>query len=171
MADNIYKNKNVGRINVDEKDRSILKVLVENARANIAEMVHKTGLLRDTIAYRLKKMQDNKLIMHYHTLVDPELLGYHYFAIILVKLEPVPENDLLVFQNKLKEMKNITHINKTIGQYDMVLYMVARDAINFGELINDIKNLANTNGKKIIQNIDTLNIIHELKVDNFSGLI
>lgn len=171
MADNIYKNKNVGRINVDEKDRSILKVLVENARANIAEMVHKTGLLRDTIAYRLKKMQDNKLIMHYHTLVDPELLGYHYFAIILVKLEPVPENDLLVFQNKLKEMKNITHINKTIGQYDMVMYMVARDAINFGELINDIKNLANTNGKKIIQNIDTLNIIHELKVDNFSGLI
>ena len=64
-------------------------------------------------------------------------------------------------------MGNITHINKTIGTYDMVLYVVAKDAINFGEIINEIKNTP----KKIISSLETLNIINELKVDNFSGLI
>lgn len=167
MADHIYKNKSAPKINIDEKDKQILGVLVENARSNIAEIVHKTGLQRDTVTYRLRKLEDSKLIMHYHTLVDPELLGYHYFAIVLVKLEPLPETELVEFQKKLQEMKNITHINKTIGQYDMVLYIVARDAINFGEIINEIKNTP----KKIISSLDTLNIIHELKVDNFSGLI
>lgn len=155
------------KVTIDKKDKQILRVLVENARSNITEIVHKTGLQRDTVTYRLRKPEDSKLIMYYHTLVDPELLGYHYFAIILVKLEPLPETELVEFQKKLQEMKNITHINKTIGQYDMVLYIVARDAINFGEIINEIKNTP----KKIISSLDTLNIIHELKVDNFSGLI
>lgn len=171
MADNIYKNNtNIAptlKTNIDEKDRKILSVLAENARANIAEIVHKTGIQRDTVAYRLRKMEESKLIMHYHTLIDPEFLGYHYFAIVLVKLEPVPESELVDFQKKLQLTDNITHINKTIGTYDMVLYVVAKDAINFGEIINEIKNTP----KKIISNLETLNIIHELKVDNFSGLI
>lgn len=171
MADNIYKKNSTGssktKINTDEKDRKILGILAESARTSIAEIVHKTGLQRDTVAYRLRKMEESKLIMHYHTLIDPELLGYHYFAVVLVKLEPVPESELVEFQAKLQKMGNITHINKTIGSYDMVLYIVAKDAINFGEIINEIKNTP----KKIISSLDTLNIIHELKVDNFSGLV
>jgi DNA-binding Lrp family transcriptional regulator len=171
MANNVYKKSGALKINIDEKDKQILKPLMENARLSVAEIVHKTTIPRDTVSYRLKRMEEGGLITHYHTLVDPELLGYNYFSIVLLKLEPLPESELTNFQFKLQKMGNITHINKTIGQYDMVLYIVAKDAINFGEIINEIKSANTPTGKKIISNIDTLNIIHELKVDNFSGLI
>ncbi len=167
MSNNIYKNENKPKINLDEKDKSILNILIKNARVSIAEIVYKTGLLRDTVAYRLKKLEKSSLIAHYHTLIDPAVLGYSYFAIALLKLEPVPESELLEFQNKLMRMPNITHINKTLGSIDMVLYIVSKDAIQFGEVIDEIK----SGPKKVISNIETLNIIHELKIDDFSGLV
>ena len=167
MSSNPYKNKFSLRMSLDEKDKSILKILIENARVSIAEIVHKTGLLRDTVAYRLKRMEESSLIMHYHTLVDPTLLGYNYFSIVLIKLEPLPETELKEFQEKLIKIGNITHINRTLGSVDLVLYVVAKDAVEYGEVINKIK----SNPKKIISNIETLNIISELKVDNFSGLV
>jgi hypothetical protein len=77
------------------------------------------------------------------------------------------ETELKEFQEKLVGMKNITHINRTLGSVDLVLYVVAKDAVEYGEIIDKIK----SNPKKIISNIETLNIINELKVDNFSGLI
>ncbi len=167
MSNNPYKKNQKSKINLDEKDKSILIHLVENARITIAEIVHKTGLLRDTVAYRLKRMEESSLIMHYHTLIDPTILGYNYFSIILIKLEPLPESELKEFQEKLVKMGNITHINRTLGSVDLVLYVVAKDAIEYGEIIDKIKN----NSKKIISDIETLNIINELKVDNFSGLL
>lgn len=154
-------------ITIDNKDRSILRSLISNARASIAEIVHKTHILRDTVAYRLKRMEDSGLIIHYNTLVDPALLGYSYFAIVLVKLEPLPESELLDFHKNLIKIPNVTHINKTLGSIDLVLYVVAKDATEFGAVINTIKSTP----KKIISSLDTLNIVKELKIDNFGGLI
>ena len=162
-----FKNQKKQVLNIDEKDRSIMAILANNARSSIAEIVHKSEIPRDTVAYRLRRLEDSGLIMHYHTIFDPNILGYNYFSIVLIKLEPVPESELTEFQEKLVKIPNITHINRTLGSIDMLLYVVTRDASEYSQIIDQIKNTP----KKIIANIETLNIINELKIDDFSGLL
>jgi Lrp/AsnC family leucine-responsive transcriptional regulator len=50
---------------LDEADKKILKELSKNARINIVDLAEKTGLTRDIINYRLKKLTKEKIIVQY----------------------------------------------------------------------------------------------------------
>ena len=41
---------------LDAKDKKIISALMENARYSIAEIAKKTGLRRDSVIYRIKKL-------------------------------------------------------------------------------------------------------------------
>jgi DNA-binding Lrp family transcriptional regulator len=164
---------------LDEKDRLILKELLHNSRASVATISETTQILRDTVAKRVQKMKEKGVILGYDTTLDPVALGYNYFAHIFIKLEALPKEELIDFYQKLKDTSEITHITRILGNFDIVLTVVARDGMHFEEIIENIKktptntsSLNNpTSTKKIIEKIEVATITGEDKLNDFSKLI
>ena len=56
---------------IDEKDRAIIKMLVENARLSYSEIGKRVGLSRVAVKNRIKAIEDEGIIKGYHASVDP----------------------------------------------------------------------------------------------------
>ena len=59
---------------IDLKDRKILYHLDLDCRQSLTQIGKKVGLKKDVVAYRIKRMQDEGLILHFSTFIDALLL-------------------------------------------------------------------------------------------------
>jgi len=154
-------------VNLDEKDRAILRLLVRDPQMQVADIAREVGVQRDTVVYRVKRMEKRELIMKYHTILDPLGLGLSVFMMVLVKLNPVSKSELEVFLGKLKAHKNVTHISRLVGKYDYFLQIAAEDIVAFDAVLDDIKAIQ----AGLIADIEISNVIDGIKTDDFIGLI
>ena len=66
---------------IDLKDRKILYELDKNARISYAQLGKKIGLSTEVVYYRVKKLEDMKILTQYQTAANYSKLGLiHGFA-------------------------------------------------------------------------------------------
>lgn len=155
------------KVNLDEKDRAILRPVVRDPRMQVADIAREVGVQRDTVVYRIKRLEKRGLIMKYHTILDPLALGLNVFMMVLIKLNPVSKSELTAFLDKLVAHKNVTQVSRLVGKYDYFLQIAAEDIVAFDSVLDDIKAVQ----QGIIADIEISNVIDGLKTDDFSGLI
>jgi Lrp/AsnC family leucine-responsive transcriptional regulator len=61
---------------LDIKDRKILYHLDLNSRQSFSQVGKKVGLHKDSVAYRIKRLQEKDIIVRFNTLIDTLKLGY-----------------------------------------------------------------------------------------------
>jgi len=152
---------------IDDKDRKIIKQLQINARQSISQIAKKTGLPRDVVKYRIKKLEQTKLIYRYIAEINPKLLGYSlnaYVGFSLLNLEPEEENAFIGF---LKANKNISYVAKTSGKWDILIGVYAKDYIELDNILRSIR----LKYSKIIKDFDMAPIIDYYKYSWTSDLI
>ena len=159
--------KQLQKVPLDEKDRSIIKLLIEDPRTSVADIARVVGVQRDTVLYRIRRLEKKGLISKYHTIIDPQALGLSMFMLVLIKVAPVAGADIEEFVQKLIAHKKVTHVARLIGKYDYFVQVAAEDVIAFDSVLSNIKMIQ----PGIIADIETANIIDGLKTDDFSGLI
>jgi len=104
---------------VDELDLRTLKLLSKNARISLLEIATKLNLPATTIAHRIKKLEEKKIILGYGLLFNFNKVNYNYYRVNL-ELKDI---------SKIKEMisycelnKNIIYTMRTIGGSDLEIY-------------------------------------------------
>ncbi|MBW3018589.1 AsnC family transcriptional regulator [Candidatus Woesearchaeota archaeon] len=122
---------------VDAKDKKLLKVLFQDGRMSIADLAKKTGLRRDSVARRLKRLREEEVVTAFIPIINPPALGYPNIAILLLRTKP--GEDKAKFLNKLKVNKFIVHIAKLIGKFDAYCAIVYRDTNHLNSIIDEIK--------------------------------
>jgi len=155
------------KVNLDEKDRAILRLIVRDPRMQVADIAREVGVQRDTVVYRVKRMEKRGLITKYHTILEPLALGLNVFMMVLVKLNPATKSELEAFLAKLQAHKNVTHVSRLVGKYDYLLQIAAEDIVAFDSVLDDVKAVQ----VGLINDIEIANVIDGLKTDDFSGLI
>ncbi len=80
-----YLNKKSKNLRLDEVDLSILRYIQESPKTRIREIASKLGLPKSTIYYRMRKLEELKVIKGYNAILDSEKLGFEYLVIILVR--------------------------------------------------------------------------------------
>ncbi|MBN1859872.1 MAG: AsnC family transcriptional regulator [Candidatus Thermoplasmatota archaeon] len=70
-------------VTIDLKDRKILYELDLDCRQSNTQIGKKVGLKKDVVAYRIKNLQDNEIIINYFTDIDAFRLGYNVFRIYI----------------------------------------------------------------------------------------
>jgi DNA-binding Lrp family transcriptional regulator len=158
---------NTTKVNLDEKDRSILQLLLKDPRTPIADIAREVGVQRDTVMYRIRRFEKRGLIAKYHTILEPQALGLNIFMMVLIKVAPVPRADVDAFIKKLVAHKNVTHIGRLVGKYDYFLQMAAEDIAAFDKALDEVKALHDG----LIVDVEVSNVIDGIKIDDFSGLI
>ena len=57
---------------MDETDKKICNILIENSRISISSISKKTGIPNSTISNRIRKLEENSIVKQYTTILDHE---------------------------------------------------------------------------------------------------
>jgi Lrp/AsnC family transcriptional regulator, leucine-responsive regulatory protein len=124
-------------LELDEKDKNILKVLSQEAKISLIDLAEKTGYSIDIVKYRLKDLS-NKLVSSLRVIVDMNKLGYFHYIIMLKtrNASSKEEDDLMIWcANK----KNVMYITKRIGYFDYELNVAITDINDLNSFFSEIK--------------------------------
>ena len=69
-----------------EVDDKILEALNENVRKSYMEIARELNISLTTVANRIKRIEDEKVIERYIPLINQEKIGYDLTAVINVKI-------------------------------------------------------------------------------------
>ena len=105
---------------IDNLDRQILEIIMQNARIPSKDVAAKCGVSRAAIHQRIQRMIDMKVIIGSGYHVNPKTLGYRTCTYIGVRLE-----------------KGSVECHFTTGPYTMLCKLYARDNEHLMHLIND----------------------------------
>jgi Lrp/AsnC family leucine-responsive transcriptional regulator len=155
------------KVRLTENDKKILKLLDKNARMLISEISRRTGIQRDSVLYRIKRMEKLKVIRFYHTVLNPSILGcpiYTFVNIVLHNIDEETEKSLVSF---LRQHPNIVYVAKTTGKWDFTICIAAKSLKNFDEIITQIR----LKFSRVIKDFETSSIIQEYKYDYMVDLI
>jgi len=155
------------KVKLDKKDKKILECLDKNGRISIANISRKTGIQRDSVLYRIKKMKKQKVIRFFHTVLNPSILGYPVYTFVNFILYNFSEEDEKVFLSFLKTHPNVVYVAKTTGKWDFTINIAAENLKQFDEIMREIRR----EFSKIIKDYETASIIQEYKYDYLVDLI
>ena len=119
---------------IDNLDRTILNLLMKNARVPSKEIAEVCGVSRAAIYQRVAKLVESGVITGSNYQVDPCKLGYHTTTYIGVSLRKGS-----MYHNVVKELENIPEVvecHYTTGPYTMFIKVYARDNKHLMMLLN-----------------------------------
>jgi DNA-binding Lrp family transcriptional regulator len=121
---------------LDLKNRKILYYLDIDSRQSFASIGKKVGLHKDSVADRVKKLQDNEIIYNFFTGIDFSKLGYNVYRFYFLYQYITPEKREEII-NYLVNNKYSLWITSVEGQYDLSVYMAVKDINDFYHIWDD----------------------------------
>lgn len=120
---------------VDNLDRKILNIIMNNARTPSKDVAIVCGVSRAAIHQRIQRLIEMGVIIGSGYDVDPKKLGYNTCTYVGVKLEKGSMYRAVV--DDLEKIPEVVECHFTTGPYSMLIKVFARDNQNLMELLND----------------------------------
>ena len=120
---------------IDNLDRKILNIIMENARIPSKDIAVQCGVSRAAIHQRIQRLIDMGVIIGSGYIVNPHKLGYNTCTYIGVKLEKGS-----LYRETAKELAKIPEVVEchfTTGPYSMLIKVYAYDNQHLMQLLND----------------------------------
>lgn len=125
---------------IDEKDLRILKILAENSRIPLTHLANELGITDVAIKKRIKRLEEDEIIIKYTVIVNPEKIGYNSVALIGINVEP---GKIIAVAKKISEMPQIIFVALASGDHEIITEVWAR---NNNELAKIIENIGKIEG-------------------------
>lgn len=115
----------MAKIVLDKIDRKILQMLVRNARMPFLEIARECGISGAAIHQRVKKLDEQGIILGSKLVVDPRLLGYDVCAFVGIKVqEPSLESSTI---DALKQIPEIVECHYLTGEHNLMVKLYCED--------------------------------------------
>ena len=124
---------------VTTTDRTLIRLLQQNARASFAELSRATGIPESTVRRRVERLQERGVVS-FSMSADPAVLGYEITAVIGLKVDL---SRLDVVGEQLRAMPEVTYAAFAMGSLDVILQVVVRSQV---ELVTLLRSLADIDG-------------------------
>ena len=116
---------------IDQIDKKVLFELEKNARRSVKEIAKKLGMKRDTVAYRIKQLEKNKIIKGYYSIIDASKIGDYLLIRLYVKFQnTTPEIEKEIIEHFLSEKETFT-VYKVEGDWDLAIGFLGESLIKF----------------------------------------
>jgi len=125
-------------VKLDLKDRKLLYELDKNSRQSNSEIGKKIRLNKNTVNYKIKKLESEKVILGYYAVIDNSKLGYFSFRSYLKFFNTTPEQEEQII-NWLKNDKRIGVVARIETIYDFVLMIWVKDVYEFDKFWFEFK--------------------------------
>lgn len=146
-------------IKIDMKDNKILYELEKNARQPISHLAKKVRLSKETTGYRIKRLEKEKIIPGYFTVINPAAFGNDLYRLFFKFQNTTPKKEEEII-HYLSRIPSITRLCTVEGPWDLTASIMAKDTFEFKQIYDEF---ANRYGKYIEQK----NIIIVTKIYHF----
>ncbi len=123
---------------LDLKDKKLLYWLDQDSRATNKELGKKVGLSEQAIGYKLKRLEENRVIKKYVTFVNTPSLGYMHYKILLRLHNTNVKKEKEIIDILVKN-KNIRWVVSCSGKWDINFSMLARNPAEFTRIYREIE--------------------------------
>ena len=155
------------KVKLDGKDKKILSLLQLNGRMPISDIARKTQIPRDSVKYRIKRLENLKVINFYHAFINPSKLGFPMFTYVVFKLYNIDEKREKELVSFLTKMSKVVYVCKTAGSWDLSIGICARDFKDFDDTLRKIR----SKFADEIKDIESGSVIEQYKYDYMADLI
>ncbi len=136
---------------LDELDKSLLKLIAKKSRSSSVEMAKHLGTTPRKIIYRLKELQEKKIITAFRVLVDLKKIGYSFFKTFMY-LHNITKERRQAFNEYCRQKENIVYISNVAGPWDVELEIEVESDERFNDIMWDIRNRFSD----IIRNVESV---------------
>jgi len=125
---------------MDEIDEKILKNLLVDARLSARQLSLKLGLSTVTVLSRIKKLEKEKIIKGYTSVLNHEKLGYDLTAVI----EIIAKKDKLVqVEDELSVIENVCAVYDVTGNTDTLIIAKFKGREDLSKFIKNLSAISN----------------------------
>ena len=124
---------------LDEIDHQILDILIENARTPFTDIAKKLVVSAGTIHVRVKKMEEEGIIVGSTLTLDYEKMGYSFIAHVGIYIDKTARTKEVIAS--LRKIPNVTIAYITAGKYNIFCKIRARDTNHAKEIIFQIDDI------------------------------
>lgn len=122
---------------MDVKDQKLLSFLLDNSRESITKIAKKIGISKELTHYRMRRLEEDKIIGGYYTLVNYEALGFKRY-LFFIQLKQISSTQELEFLEFLNNHPFVTYMGPIIGKWNTAFDIFARDDLHLQKVINEI---------------------------------
>jgi Lrp/AsnC family leucine-responsive transcriptional regulator len=122
---------------VDQFDWRILAAVLDNGRMTNVEIARRVGLSEAPCSRRIKRLEHEGIIRGYTALLDLNAVGIGFTAYVTLVLDYVTAATADEFAEKIRAIPEIISCYIVSGSYDAILYVAARDAKAYSDIVFD----------------------------------
>ncbi len=120
---------------IDDLDEKIIDLLKVNARLSYADIGRQIYLTASSVRERIRRLEDEGVIIKYSVVLDQSKLGYNMEAFILINLYSGNLKSFLNIVNKIEEVQQCYRIT---GAQNVQLKVILRDQVHLQELLDKL---------------------------------
>jgi Lrp/AsnC family transcriptional regulator, regulator for asnA, asnC and gidA len=124
---------------LDETDKQIIYMLVDNAKTSLAIISSQVGISTTAVHQRIKKLEHAGVIENSVSFLNPRKIGYKVICFIGVFLDKPS-----YYQDAIKALNNINEVveaHYTTGNYTILLKVLCIDNDHLMEILNQLQKL------------------------------
>lgn len=119
---------------LDELDYQILEQLIRDGRKSFTDIADELNVSVGTVRNRYNAFIEHDLLTIIGR-VNPEKIGFHTYAQILIKVRPVDR--IAEVANLISKLPEVSFLAMTTGQYDLEVNVMCRDNEHLVSLMTD----------------------------------
>ncbi|MBV8407863.1 MAG: Lrp/AsnC family transcriptional regulator [Alphaproteobacteria bacterium] len=120
-------------IALDDIDRRIVAVLQAQGRIPIVDLADKVGLSPTPCQRRVKRLEEEGVIVRYAALVAPATVGLTLQALVQVTLDDHSEKTVEAFEAAIRGRPEVIACYAVTGDMDFLLHVLAPDLQSFSD--------------------------------------
>ncbi|WP_028777997.1 Lrp/AsnC family transcriptional regulator [Shimazuella kribbensis] len=117
---------------MDHIDAKILEILQQNARTTISQLGRMINMTQPAVSERVRKLEDQGVILGYQTVLEPEKLGKHVTAFVLVKANNCGK--LFDFGEQSSE---VVEMHQLSGEFNFILKVMTSSLKTLDRFIHE----------------------------------
>jgi len=133
---------------LDDIDRILIRQLVADGRATLAELAASAGLSVSAVQSRVRRLESRGVISGYAARIDPEAVGHLLSAFVAITpLDPSQPDDAPA---RLEHIEEIESCQSVAGEESYILLVRVASARALEELLQRIRTTANVQTRSTI---------------------
>ncbi|PQO22019.1 proline dehydrogenase transcriptional activator [Rhodobacteraceae bacterium WD3A24] len=120
---------------LDRFDQAILRTLSAEGRISVTELARRIGLSKSPTQARLRRLEQEGVIIGYRALFDPIRINAAHVAFVEVKLSDTREAALRAFNEAVAAVPEIEQCHLIAGSFDYLLKVRTGDIASYRRVL------------------------------------
>ncbi|MEM7493422.1 MAG: Lrp/AsnC family transcriptional regulator [Pseudomonadota bacterium] len=118
-------------LELDDIDRSILRIIQNDATRSIQDIADEVGLSNNPCWRRLKRMEENGVIKRRAAIIDADKVGLAATVFVMVRTKRHDTKWLATFAKGVRKLPEIIECHRMSGDIDYLLKVKVRDISHY----------------------------------------